>query len=146
MSDRAGATPKHIWIVGGLSLLWNSLGAFDYVMTRTRNAEYLAQFTPEQVAYFDAFPVGMGIVWALGVWGSVAGSLLLLARNRHAVGLFGLSLVGIVLSAIWQFGLSGADIQRIFGVVPIAMTTAVFLICLMLFLYTRRQRAAGVLS
>jgi hypothetical protein len=26
-------TPWHLWLVGVLALLWNSFGAFDYVMT-----------------------------------------------------------------------------------------------------------------
>jgi hypothetical protein len=43
-------TPKHLWIVGVLALVWNSVGAFDYVMTETQNAGYMAQFTAEQVA------------------------------------------------------------------------------------------------
>jgi hypothetical protein len=34
-------TPVHLWIVGILSLLWNAMGCFDYVMTRMRNTDYL---------------------------------------------------------------------------------------------------------
>ena len=41
-------TPLGFWIISGLSLLWNAFGAFDYTMTQTKNAEYLAAFTPEQ--------------------------------------------------------------------------------------------------
>src|SRR3546814_17451825 len=47
-------TPWHLWVVGGLSLLWNAIGAFDYTMTKMDNAAYLAGFTPEQIAYFQS--------------------------------------------------------------------------------------------
>ena len=34
--------PKHLWIVGILSLLWNAMSAFDYKMTQTKNESYMA--------------------------------------------------------------------------------------------------------
>src|SRR3546814_13177448 len=81
-------TPVHLWAVGVLSLLWNAVGAFDYMMTKLGNADYLSAFTPEQIAYFQGFPLWANIGWAFGVWGSVLGSILLLARSRHAVTAF----------------------------------------------------------
>ena len=35
--DQALKAPIHLWIVGILSLLWNSFGGYNYTMTRTRN-------------------------------------------------------------------------------------------------------------
>ncbi|MBN8803989.1 MAG: hypothetical protein J0H81_02595, partial [Sphingopyxis terrae] len=78
-------TPWHLWVVGAVSLVWNAFGAMDYVMTKIQNPDYLAAFTPEQQAWFTGFPVWANAGWALGVWGSVIGSLLLLVRSRHAV-------------------------------------------------------------
>ena len=137
--------PVAFWIVGGLSLVWNLFGAVDYVMTQTKNAAYLAQFTPEQRAYFDSFPMFMEGAWALGIWGAVAGSLLLLARSRHAVLAFGTSLLGLLVSTIWQFGLSGADVARIFGGGPMIMTAFIWLVAIALFAYARKQHAKGML-
>ena len=31
----SGATPKHLWVVGILSLLWNCFGAYAYTMSHT---------------------------------------------------------------------------------------------------------------
>lgn len=143
--DITGKTPTGFWIISGLSLLWNAFGAFDYVMTQTRNPAYLAQFTPEQQAYFDSFPLFMEASWALGIWGAVAGSVLLLLRNRHAVTALGLSLVGLLVSTIWQFGLSGADMTRIFGTGPMAMTALIWIVAIALFVFARKKRAQGLL-
>ena len=59
----------------------------DYTMTRLRNLDYLSSAGDPQVllAWIDGFPLWAQAAWALGVWGSVAGSLLLLLRSRHAV-------------------------------------------------------------
>ena len=37
------------------------------------------------------------------MWGAIAGSLLLLARSRHAVVVFGVSLAGLALSSLYQW-------------------------------------------
>ena len=66
--ESAARTPVHLWIVGGLSALWNAFGAYDYVMTQTRNEAYLAGFTEAQRAYFESFPALMEAAWACGVW------------------------------------------------------------------------------
>ena len=138
-------TPVHLWIVGVVSLLWNAVGAFDYTMTKMQNAEYLAAFTPEQQAWFASFPLWANIGWALGVWGSVLGSLLLLARSRHAVSAFAVSLVGLAISCIYQFGLHYGDLMRLFGTFPMIFTAIIWVILIALYLYARKQAAAGVL-
>lgn len=137
--------PLGFWIISGLSLLWNAFGAVDYIMTQTKNASYLAQFTPEQRAYFESFPAWMEAAWALGIWGAVAGSVLLLLRNHHAVTAFGVSLLGLLVSTIWQFGLSGTDVAKIFGTGPMVMSAFIWLVAIALFLYARQKRASGLL-
>lgn len=138
-------TPVHLWIVGVVSLLWNAVGAFDYTMTKMQNAEYLAAFTPEQQAWFAGFPLWANIGWALGVWGSVLGSMLLLARSRHAVSAFAVSLVGLAISCIYQFGMHYGDLMRLFGMFPMIFTAIIWVILIALFVYARKQAAAGVL-
>ena len=108
MTDEASlpnGTPLHLWIVGGLSLLWNAFGAYDYLMTRRRDEAYLSQMglNPAGIlAYIDGFPLWAQIAWGLGVWGAVAGSLLLLLRSRWAVLALGLSLIGALVSFGYQ--------------------------------------------
>ncbi|MEY3704227.1 MAG: hypothetical protein RLZZ561_1847 [Pseudomonadota bacterium] len=145
MTDTEAPIPKHIWIVGSVSLLWNAIGGLDYVMTQTRNVEYLAQFTDEQRAFFEGFPIWVEFFWAIGVWGAIAGSLLLLLRSRNAVYAFAASLLGLAVNSVWQFGLSGVDMAKVFSGVPMVMTALIWLIAIALLLYAQRQKAAGVL-
>ena len=138
-------TPWHLWVVGVLSLLWNAVGAFDYTMTKLNDADYLSAFTPEQIAYFQSFPLWANAGWALGVWGSVVGSLLLLARSRHAVTAFIVSLVGLAISTFYQFGMHWSDLQRMFGNFPAIFTAVIWIVAIALLIYSRRQAASGVL-
>ena len=101
----SGKAPTHLWIVGILSLLWNCIGGYDYVMSRTGGVAYFESVGLDQAAYdwMQAMPVWASAAWAIGVWLSVIGSILLLARSRHAATAFLVSLVGALVSFAYQF-------------------------------------------
>lgn len=134
----------HIWLIGGVALLWNAVGAMDYVMTQTRNVAYMDAFTPEQLAFFYGFPSWVIASWAIGVWGGVLGSLLLLLRRRAAVWAFFASLVGMVITAFQNYMLSNG--MEVMGdAFSLAFTGAIFLIALALLLYARAMHKRGLL-
>lgn len=144
MTTPTSPTPRHLWIVAVLSLLWNSMGALDYTMTETRNAAYLKDFTPEQLAYFTSFPKWVIATWALGVWGSVAGSLALLARSKWAASAFSVSLVAMLLTFVHNYLLSnGYAIMG--GVGAAAFTATIVAVGVALVVYARRMVQRGVL-
>jgi len=97
------ATPWHLWAVGVISLLWNAFGGYDFVMSVTQGETYwrASGMTDAMVAYYNAMPTWMYVPWVLGVWGAVAGSILLLMRNKLAVPAFALSLLGAVGSLVY---------------------------------------------
>jgi hypothetical protein len=142
--------PWHFWLAGIVSLLWNAFGGYDYTMTQLRDPAYFAQMSgqmgmspAEMNGFFDSFPAWASALWAVGVWGSVAGSILLLLRSRHAVTAFAVSLVGAVLSFIYQatIDLPPAMDSTMNKVMPIVIVGAIVL----QWWYARRMRAAGVL-
>lgn len=104
------ATPWHIWAVGGISLLWNAFGGYDFVMSMTQGEAYwrASGMTDAMITYYNAMPTWMYAPWILGVWGAVAGSILLLMRSRFAVHAFGLSLIGAVVSLLYGAVISKA--------------------------------------
>ena len=139
------ATPKHLWLVGILSLLWNGFGAYDYVMTEMGDLAYFEMMGMGQaeLSFFASLPAWSVALWAIGVWGSVAGSILLLLRSRHAVTAFAVSLVGAVLSFIYQatLDLPPAMDTTMNKVMPLVILGAI----VVQWWYARRMRAAGVL-
>lgn len=137
-------TPLHLWIVGGLSALWNAFGCFNYLMTQTRNPDFLAAFTAEQRSYFENFPPAMEAAWAFGVWGALAGSLLLLVRSRHAVAGFGVSLAGLAVSTFYQYVLASPP-PTPEGSPMAYMPILIWAIAIFLLVYALRMRRRGVL-
>ena len=109
--------PVHLWVVGIASLLWNAFGAFDYLATELKLDFYVSQFTEAQRDYFYSFPSWLVAAWALGVWGAHAGSIGLLLARGWAVWAFAVSLLGLAVSTVYNFGMSdGADIMGSAGV------------------------------
>ncbi len=142
--------PMHLWIVGILSALWNGFGAFDYFMTRTKGEDYIQSMMPTAdvagiMTYIDSFPIYVSLGWGIGVWGGLAGSLLLLARSRHAVIAFALSALGAIVGVGWQL-LNPAPVAAMHDGFNAAMPYVIIAIAIALFVYARAQRAKGVLS
>ena len=143
-ATRTTRAPRQLWVVGGFALLWNAMGARDYIMTQTKNEAYMSGFTPDQLAFFYSIPAWVVSTWAIGVWGGVLGALLLLVRRRFAVWAFLASLTGMVVTTFRNYVLAdGLDI--IGDAFSLGFTAVIFLVALGLLLYARAMRTRGVL-
>jgi hypothetical protein len=140
-----GRTPWHLWVVGVLALLWNSMGAFDYLMTQTQNEGYMSQFTPEQLEYFYGFPAWVVAFWAIAVWGGVLGAVLLLLRKKLAAGVFLVSFLSMVITSIYNFGLSNGP-EAMGDPTDLVFSVLIFVVALLLYLYARAMKNRGVLG
>ncbi len=138
-------TPWHIWVVGVISLLWNSFGAFDYTMTQLQGDAYLQsmQMTEPQIAYMHAMPIWMTAAWAIGVWGALAGSVLLLLRNKLAAPVFAASLIAFLIGLVYSYGLTNG--AEVYGEQSYLMNGIILAGCLFFLWYAWTMRKAGVL-
>jgi len=136
-------TPWHVWAVGMLSLCWNGFGAYDYLMSVSLNADYLKNYPPEMTDMIKSFPVWATSAWALGVWGSVVGSVLLLLRSRHATTAFLISAAAALLTFVYDFTL------KLPPAMDTTMNKVIPLVILILIVaqwyYAKRMSDAGVL-
>ncbi|MFM2370768.1 MAG: hypothetical protein RIS85_490 [Pseudomonadota bacterium] len=138
--------PAHLWAVGVISLLWNSFGCVDYTMTKLDPAAYFASMGMGQTEldYMNGLPAWLSAFWALGVWGSLAGSILLLMRSRHAVTAFAASLLGLIVSQVYQY--MGPDMPASMRSPAMYGMSAIIWASLLFFLwYSRRLATQGVL-
>ena len=100
-------------------------------------------FASEHGLDLMTFGPALVAIYIISDVGSVAGSILLLLRSRHAVTAFVISLVGAVLSFIYQMtiDLPPAMDSTMNKVMPLVIVGAIVL----QWWYARRMRAAGVL-
>ena len=117
MPQSEQAAPVHLWVIGILSLLWNAI---------------------------VAFPTWLVAAWAVGVWGSVLGSLALLLRKAWAFWLFSASLLGLAITSVYNFALS--DGIGIMGSGAAIFHAVIWTIALLLLFYARAMANRGVLT
>ncbi|WP_332638975.1 hypothetical protein [Brevundimonas sp.] len=141
------AVPWHLWVVGGLTLLWNGYGAYDFVMSVTQGEAYwrASGMTDAMIAYFNAMPSWMYGPWVAGVWGAVAGSILLLLRSRFAVHAFVLSLLGVLGNLIYGLMNPMPDLPPAMAAMTY-MPWVIVAVAAFLAWYARAMQKKGVLS
>lgn len=137
-------TPWHVWVVGVLGLLWNSMGILDYVMTHTKNETYMAVFSEQQRAYFYGFPLWMEICWAIALFGGTVGLLMLLFRRKLAVPAFVISFLAVIGTIYYSYGVKNEF--EVMGMFATVMTVCIFSISLFLAIYSIRLKSQGVLK
>ena len=132
MDNGRTKAPWHLSVVGAVAVLFNSIGVFDFVMSRAQGADYMASagMTAAQIAHYLAMPAWMTVVWAVGVFGAFLASLMLLLRSARALPVFVLSLVAFLVSLVYTYVLTdgGAIMGR-----SMAVTSAVIAALLVLF-------------
>ncbi len=137
--------PWHLWAVGVIGLLWNAFGCYDYTMTQFQGDAYMrsAGMTDVQIGYMHEMPMWMTAAWAIGVWGAMAGTLLLFLRNKLAVPVFAVSLISFVISVIYSYGMSNG--AEAYGDGAYLMNGIIFAGCAFFLWYAWAMSRSGVL-
>ena len=129
------------WIIAVISLIWNGLGAFQYLGYATMKDEMLAVMPEARQAVMTALPTWYTAVFAVAVWFAVLASILLLARKKWAVPLFLISLLAVVVQMVyWLFG---TNAMEAFGSTAPIMPVVVIILALVFYLYSKSAKAKG---
>jgi hypothetical protein len=136
------AAPWHFWVLGVVGFIWSCLGGYDYTMSHAQGDAYYraAHMSAAQIAVMDAYPVWMHAVWAIGVWGSVVGAILLLLRMRWSFHAYVLSTLG----AIGSLGYSVA-VAHVTDTMGLAFPVLIIAVCLFFCWYCSAMAKRGVL-
>ncbi len=142
LAETRRATPWHFWVVAAVAVLWNGFGGYDYTMSHLQGETYYRQMGMSEaaVAAVASYPSWMHAVWAVGVWGSVAGSVLLLLRMRWAFHAFALSTLGAVGALAYNLAVPGLT-----EVMSPVMPAVIVVICLFFVWYAWTMTKRGVL-
>ncbi|MCB1430133.1 MAG: hypothetical protein KDJ66_13580 [Nitratireductor sp.] len=96
-------SPVRHWIVaaGVAGIAWNLFGAYQFVGSATATVQDLvaAGLTQHQAEVMTSYPFWMTISFAVGVFGGLAGSLLLALKHAYATPVLAVSLAAYV--ALW---------------------------------------------
>jgi hypothetical protein len=133
------------WGIAGLALLWNLFGMFRFISTEFADQAQLVAMgmTPEQATLYAGLPAWMGLAFAVGVFGGALGCVLLLAKQRSAVPVFGVSLAGYLILYAGDLALG---IFAAFGMAQVMILTFVLAVASGLLWYAARLSGRGMLA
>ena len=133
MTDVATKAPWHLYLVGVIAVLFNAIGAFDFVMFMAQGPAYLAGagMSPDQIAHYRDLPTWMMIIWAVGVFGAFLGSMLLLMRRKAALPVFVVSLLAYLVNLFYSYVVTdgGALMGRQMAVTSMVITGLLLAFC-----------------
>jgi hypothetical protein len=135
-ANSGGKLPASFWVIAVLGLLWNSFGAYLYILARVDPETALAGASPAKRDYVANQPIWANLGYGLGIWGSFLGSVAMVTRKKIAVPLFLASLVGAAISHLGQ---------AMAGVIPIGLTIVIMGVIAFLWWYGRRCVEQGLL-
>lgn len=96
------------WIVSGILVAWNAIGASAYLGDVSMTAEELAALPAAEAALHENTPAWAMSGYAIAVWIGLAAALLLLLRKKWASIAFAISVIGILVQQTHIFFLSDA--------------------------------------
>jgi hypothetical protein len=142
VSSTPSSTRPPIWFImvslGGIA--WNLFGAVQFAgsVMATEESLVTSGLTAEQAAIMTGYPVWMTLAFAVGVFGGLAGSALLLLRRGAAMPVLAASLAAYVM--LWM----GDVVHGVFaamGAPQVAILTMVVAIAAALFAVSRHPAA-----
>ena len=123
-------TPAHLWVVAAFVALWYGFSAVNQMMVPSADFTY-----PLWVDAASAFSLLIGIV----------GAVLLAVRSRHALLAFGASFGGVLVTTLYQSGITLRPDASVTDMILFAIVSVVLPVALALFIYVWRMRARGYL-
>ena len=135
----ARPAPRWLAVVALLGLGWNLFGVYQFIVSSGGTLESLTKqgMTLEQAQLYLGLPLWMSVSFAIGVFGGVAGCLLLWRRRRIAVPVLALSLVSCLVLYAGDVALG---VFAVFGAPQVIILTTVVAIAAALLLVARWAR------
>ena len=133
-------TPWHLWVVGVLALLWNASGAYTIMMAQ---AGRLPNLSADEIEYYATQPLWFVLVSDIALIGAVAGAVAILFKRRFAVWLFGVSLVAIAITDVYDLG-TGMS-RALVTTAAMIVTALIFVLAVLELWYAFAMSKRGVL-
>lgn len=94
------------WVICVIALIWNIMGSINFLMQM--NPEMVDNFPEEAQSLISSRPLWATIAFAVAVFGGALAEVLLLLKKATAYYLFIASFLGVIITNIHTFQVSGA--------------------------------------
>lgn len=136
-------TPWWFWVVGILFLLLGLVACWGYWTEMTLpDAQYLEAYGAEMAGLRGETPWWSISGYAIGVWGGLAGSILLLLRKKLCLPFFYASFIGAIIG--WSWNVIDVRFRDAMGGAGWGFLIFVLLECIFIIWFARRMVSKGI--
>ena len=132
------------WIIGIVALIWNSLGIHGYLQQAYNTEAFRIQYSAEQLESIDNLPSWYAAVFAIAVFSSTIGCLLMLGKNKISNLLFKIGLLAVIIQT--GYNLFIYEGKEFYGSIEYSMLIMIPLISISLVWYSKNATQKGWLS
>ncbi|AOW19829.1 hypothetical protein [Urechidicola croceus] len=132
------------WIIGIIALLWNAMGVNQYIQQAYNSESYRAMYSEEQLAIIDKLPSWYTAIFAIAVFASLIGCILLLLRKKSAVLLFQIAFIAVVIQTSYNLFINEG--KEYYGNFEYSMLIMIPLFAFFLAWYSKNSKIKGWLS
>ncbi|MCF6279848.1 MAG: hypothetical protein L3J14_05810 [Flavobacteriaceae bacterium] len=144
MSNLINKPSVGFWIISVIALIWNAVGANQYIQQAYQTDAFKAMYSSEQLEIISRTPSWVTAVFAVAVFASLLGCILLLLKKRSAISLFKLGLLAVIAQSIYNLFLNeGKDTYGTFEYIMLLMIP---IVAIFLLIYSKKVHAKGWLS
>lgn len=138
-------TKNVLLIVGLLGLAWNIFGTYQFIVSVNATSESLIAIgmSEAQAMVMTKHPLWMTVSFAIGVFGGLIGSILLLLKKAISEKIFLVSLFGYIVLYIGDIT---EGIFEAIGKSQVIILTTVVIIAFGLWFFARAYRRKGILN
>jgi len=129
------------WIVSSIALLWNLLGVMAYIMHVTMTPEAINALPEQERALYTNVPVWATVAFAVAVWGSTLGCVLLLIRKKLATPVFVISFIAILIQMVHSLFISNSI--AVYGPGGLVMPVMIVAIGVNMIVFSRQATSKG---
>ena len=145
MTTTATKPSVAFWIISVLALLWNLMGVMQFIMQVTMTPEALQALPAAEQTLYTDLPTWVTIAFAVAVFGSALGCVLLLLRRKLSTTVFIVAYAGILVQMVYQLFISKSI--EVYGPgMGYGMPIMILILGAFLIWYSRKTTAIGWLS
>lgn len=102
MSNSTNKPSISFWIIGVLALIWNGLGIHGYIQQAYNTEGFQSQYPEEHLEIMANQPAWLTAAFAIAVFSSTIGCLLLLMKKKRANLLLKIGLLAVIPQTIYK--------------------------------------------
>ncbi len=102
MSDNNTKPTTVFWVIAIIGLIWNLMGVNQYLQQAYQTDAFKAMYTPELLEIVNNLPTWYTAIFAMAVFISTLGCILLLLRKKLATNVFLIALIAVIIQTFYN--------------------------------------------